>query len=119
MRMGRRFCDRDEADRSHAVPVSKYTSHVEASGHRLKAVICNADNPNAISLCIRLNPNHYFVAVTLRDGSAEQASKHTQAGHKLVSLIGDNLSTDSTRTTTELNLAVLKITHEVTRAKRN
>lgn len=36
----------------------------------------------------------------------------------LLSLIGDNLSTESTKTTIELNLAVLKITHEVTRAKK-
>ena len=55
---------------------------------------------------------------TLKDGSVEQASKLSQAGHKLASLIGDNLSTDSTKTTIELNLAVLKITHEVRRAKR-
>ena len=54
---------------------------------------------------------------SLKDGSVEQASKLTQAGHKLASLIGDNLSTDSTKTTIELNLAVLKITHEVTRTK--
>ena len=54
---------------------------------------------------------------TLKDGSVEQATKLTQAGHKLASLIGDNLSTDSTKTTIELNLAVLKITHEVTRGK--
>ena len=53
----------------------------------------------------------------LKDGSVEQATKLSQAGHKLASLIGDNLSTDSTKTTIELNLAVLKITHEVTRAK--
>ena len=55
---------------------------------------------------------------TLKDGSVEQATKLTQAGHKLASLIGDNLSTDSTKTTIELNLAVLKITHEVTRSKK-
>ena len=55
---------------------------------------------------------------TLKDGSVEQAAKLTQAGHKLASLIGDNLSTDSTKTTIELNLAVLKITHEVTRTKK-
>ena len=55
---------------------------------------------------------------TLKDGSAEQASKLTQAGHKLASIIGDNLSTDSSKTTIELNLAVLKITHEVTRSKK-
>ena len=54
---------------------------------------------------------------SLKDGSVEQASKLTQAGHKLASLIGDNLSTDSSKTTIELNLAVLKITHEVTRMK--
>ena len=55
---------------------------------------------------------------TLKDGSVEQAAKLTQAGHKLASLIGDNLSTNSTKTTIELNLAVLKITHEVTRSKK-
>ena len=55
---------------------------------------------------------------TLRDGSPEQARKLTQAGHKLAALIGDNLSTESTKTTIELNLAVLKITHEVTRTGR-
>ena len=55
---------------------------------------------------------------SLKDGSVEQASKLTQAGHKLASLIGDNLSTNSTKTTIELNLAVLKITHEVTRGKK-
>jgi len=55
---------------------------------------------------------------SLKDGSVEQASKLTQAGHKLASLIGDNLSTDSTKTTIELNLAVLKITHEVPRTKK-
>ncbi|MCQ2308335.1 MAG: ORF6N domain-containing protein [Bacteroidales bacterium] len=54
---------------------------------------------------------------SLKDGSVEQASKLSQAGHKLASLIGDNLSTDSAKTTIELNLAVLKITHEVTRTK--
>ena len=56
---------------------------------------------------------------TLKDGSAEQAAKLSQAGHKLASLIGDNLSTDSTKTTIELNLAVLKITHEVTPTKKH
>jgi len=55
---------------------------------------------------------------SLRDGSREQAKKLAQAGHKLASLIGDNLSTNTTKTTIELNLAVLKITHEVTRTGR-
>ena len=54
---------------------------------------------------------------TLKDGSPEQAAKLTQAGHKLAALIGDNLSTESTKTTIELNLAVVKITHEVTRKR--
>ena len=54
---------------------------------------------------------------TLKDGSPEQARKLTQAGHKLAALIGDNLSTESTKTTIELNLAVLKITHEVTHSR--
>lgn len=54
---------------------------------------------------------------SLKDGSSEQARCLTQAGHKLAALIGDNLSTESTKTTIELNLAVLKITHEVTRKK--
>ena len=55
---------------------------------------------------------------TLKDGSAEQAAQLTKAGHKLAELIGDNLSTESTKTTIELNLAILKITHEVTRTKK-
>ena len=54
---------------------------------------------------------------TLKDGSVEQAESLTRAGRKLATLIGDNLSTESTKTTIELNLAVLKITHEVTRSK--
>lgn len=55
---------------------------------------------------------------SLKDGSVEQAAQLTKAGHKLAQLIGDNLSTESTKTTIELNLAVLKITHEVTRTKK-
>ena len=55
---------------------------------------------------------------SLKDGSVEQAEQLTRAGHKLAALIGDNLSTESTKTTNELNLAVLKITHEVTRTKK-
>ena len=54
----------------------------------------------------------------LKDGSPEQAAQLSQAGHKLAALIGDNLSTESTKTTIELNLAVLKITHEVTRTRK-
>lgn len=54
----------------------------------------------------------------LKDGSAEQAAQLAKTGHKLAALIGDNLSTESTKTTIELNLAVLKITHEVTRTKK-
>ena len=55
---------------------------------------------------------------TLKDGSSEQAAQLAKTGHKLAALIGDNLSTESTKTTIELNLAVLKITHEVTRTKK-
>jgi len=54
----------------------------------------------------------------LKDGSPEQAKALSLAGHKLATLIGDNLSTEATKTTIELNLAVLKITHEVTRTGR-
>ena len=55
---------------------------------------------------------------TLKDGSPEQAAQLAKTGHKLAALIGDNLSTESTKTTIELNLAVLKIMHEVTRTKK-
>ena len=55
---------------------------------------------------------------SLKDGSPEQAHALTKAGHKLASLIGDNLSTETTKTTIELNLAVVKITHEVTRKRK-
>ena len=54
---------------------------------------------------------------TEKTGSPEQASLLTRAGHKLAGLIGDNLSTESRKTTIELNLALLKITHEVTQRK--
>ena len=54
----------------------------------------------------------------LKDGSPEQAAQLSQAGHRLAALIGDNLSTEATKTTIELNLAVLKITHEVTRTRK-
>ena len=54
---------------------------------------------------------------TEKAGSPEQASLLTRAGHKLAGLIGDNLSTVSRKTTIELNLALLKITHEVTQGK--
>jgi len=54
---------------------------------------------------------------TEKAGSSEQASLLTRAGHKLAGLIGDNLSTEARKTTIELNLALLKITHEVTQRK--
>jgi len=54
----------------------------------------------------------------LKDGSPEQAKALSSAGHKLANIIGENLSTDSTETTIELNLAVLKISHKVTRTKK-
>jgi hypothetical protein len=54
----------------------------------------------------------------LKDGSPVQAAQLAKTGHKLAALIGDTLSTESTKTTIELNLAVLKITHEVTRTKK-
>ena len=53
-----------------------------------------------------------------KDGSPGQAKLLSSAGHKLAELIGDNLSTESTKTTIELNLAVLKITHEATRTMK-
>ena len=54
---------------------------------------------------------------TEKAGSPEQANLLTRAGHKLAGLIGDNLSTVSRKTTIELNLALLKITHEVTKGR--
>ena len=54
---------------------------------------------------------------TEKAGSPEQANLLTRAGHKLAGLIGENLSAVSRKTTIELNLALLKITHEVTQRK--
>ena len=51
------------------------------------------------------------------DIAAVQSRMLTRAGHKLAELIGDNLSTVSRKTTIELNLALLKITHEVKQGK--
>jgi len=56
---------------------------------------------------------------SLKDGSPEQTRQLTATGHKLAELIGENLSTDSTETTIELNLAVLKISHKFTRKKKS
>ena len=56
---------------------------------------------------------------TEKAGSPEQANLLTRAGHKLAGLIGNNLSTVSRKTTIDLNLALLKITHEVTQRKEN
>lgn len=55
---------------------------------------------------------------TEKPGSSEQANLLSRAGHKLAGLIGDNLSTESTKTTIELNLALLRITHEVARKNK-
>ena len=55
---------------------------------------------------------------TLKDGSPEQAAALTRVGHKLAGLVGDNLSTETAKTTIELNLAVVKIKHEVMRKHR-
>ena len=49
---------------------------------------------------------------------AKEAKLLSRAGHKLAGLIGDNLSTESTKTTIELNLALLRITHEVARKSK-
>lgn len=54
---------------------------------------------------------------TADGGSREQATLLTRAGHKLAGLIGENLSSESRKTTIELNLALLKITHEVVQRK--
>ena len=59
----------------------------------------------------------YHDLLAAQAGSSEQASLLTRTGHKLAGLIGDNLSTESRKTTIELNLALLKITHEVTQRK--
>ena len=55
---------------------------------------------------------------SIKDGSPEQANALTKAGHKLANIIGENLSTESTETTIELNLAVLKISHKFIRGKK-
>ena len=53
-----------------------------------------------------------------RDGSPEQAKLLTSAGHKLAELIGENLSTQTVETEIELNLAVVKIRHKVTKVRK-
>ena len=53
-----------------------------------------------------------------RDGSPEQAKLLTSAGHKLAELIGENLSTQTVETEIELNLAVAKIRHKVTKVRK-
>lgn len=53
-----------------------------------------------------------------KDGSPAQAKLLTSAGHKLADLIGENLSTQTVETEIELNLAVVKIRHKITRSSK-
>ena len=53
-----------------------------------------------------------------KDGSPEQAKLLTSAGHKLADLIGENLSTQTVETEIELNLAIVKIRHKITRSRK-
>ena len=55
---------------------------------------------------------------TEKDGSPAQAKLLTSAGHKLADLIGENLSTQTVETEIELNLAVVKIRHKITKSRK-
>ena len=55
---------------------------------------------------------------TKKDGSPEQAKLLSSAGHKLAELIGENLSTQTVETEIELNLAILKIRHKITKFRK-
>lgn len=54
-----------------------------------------------------------------KDGSPAQAKLLTSAGHKLADLIGENLSTQTVETEIELNLAVVKIRHKITKSRKS
>jgi hypothetical protein len=84
----------------------------------LKAIDIACDQGDYRDLAQVRSMVHDMEAIqTEKAGSPEQANLLTRAGHKLASLIGDNLSTQSRKTTIELNLALLKITHEVKQGK--
>ena len=124
----------DECSRSQLVTLNggrgsniKYMPHVFTErGLYMLATILRGERAVNTSLAIvetyaqvRAMVRDMEALQPLKDGSPEQAEQLSQAGHRLASLIGDNLSTTSTKTTIELNLAVLKITHEVKRTTPN
>ena len=124
----------DECSRSQLVTLNggrgsniKYMPHVFTErGLYMLATILRGERAVNTSLAIvetyaqvRAMVRDMETLQTLKDGSPEQAAQLSQAGHRLASIIGENLSTTSTRTTIELNLAVLKITHEVKRTTSN
>ena len=124
----------DECSRSQLVTLNggrgsniKYMPHVFTErGLYMLATILRGERAVNTSLAIvetyaqvRAMVRDMETLQTLKDGSPEQAAQLSQAGHRLATIIGDNLSTTSTKTTIELNLAVLKITHEVKRTTSN
>ena len=52
---------------------------------------------------------------TVADGGPQQQSLLQKTGQILADMVGSNLSTDSVETEIELNFAVVKIKHKVTR----
>jgi len=51
------------------------------------------------------------------DGGKEQQSLLQKTGQILATIVGNNLSTDEVETEIELNFAVVKIRHKVTRKR--
>ena len=121
----------DECSRSQIVTLNggrgsniKYLPHVftERGLYMLATIL---KSPQAIRVTLAIIETYAQVRSMVsdmealqseKDGSPGQANLLTSAGHKLADLIGENLSTQTVETEIELNLAVVKIRHKITKA---
>lgn len=120
----------DECSRSQIVTLNggrgsniKYLPHVFTErGLYMLATILKSPQAIRVTLAIietyaqvRSMVNDMEALQSEKDGSPGQAKLLTSAGHKLADLIGENLSTQTVETEIELNLAVVKIRHKITK----
>lgn len=121
----------DECSRSQIVTLNggrgsniKYLPHVftERGLYMLATIL---KSPQAIRVTLAIIETYAQVRSMVsdvdalqseKDGSPGQAKLLTSAGHKLADLIGENLSTQTVETEIDLNLAVVKIRHKITKA---
>lgn len=78
-----------------------------------------------INQTVRNNPDKFLLNYFLQldknefsDWNSKVLISITSAGHKLADLIGENLSTQTVEPEIELNLAVVKIRHKITKVRK-